>query len=267
MTRPDGKQIWLERNSRAHFDEQGRLLRVVGMVADITERKHAEEVISSVSRRLIEAQEAERARIARDLHDDFGQRLALLAVEFEQLKQISLNPGDEARTFIAELQKQVVGITTDIQTLSHELHPSRLEHLGLVAAIRGFCREFSEHQKVEVRFSHEGIPQAVPQDISLCLFRVLQEALHNAVKHSKMNQFDVDLRGTSDFIGLTIHDGGVGFDPTTAMKGPGLGLTSMQERLKLVYGELTIDSQVNQGATIRARVPLPALGKPMPEAS
>jgi len=151
--------------------------------------------------------------------------------------------------------------------LSHELHSARLEYLGITAAMKGFCREFSEKQHVEIDFRNDDVPGCLPPDISLCLFRVLQEALHNAVKHSKMNQFDVDLRGTSDFIGLTIHDGGVGFDPTTAMKGPGLGLTSMQERLKLVYGELIIDSQVSRGATIRARVPLPALGKPMPEAS
>jgi signal transduction histidine kinase len=121
--------------------------------------------------------------------------------------------------------------------------------------MKGFCRELSKKCKVEIHFSHTDVPEIMSADISLCLFRVLQEALHNAVKHSGVHRFDVNLYGTSDEVSLTIRDSGVGFEAKTAMKGSGLGLISMQERLKLVNGELSIDSQRKRGTEIRARVP------------
>jgi len=127
--------------------------------------------------------------------------------------------------------------------------------MDMVHAMRGFCKELSEQHNVDIHFGHEDIPGSVPPEISICLFRVLQEALHNAVKHSKVRLFDVEARGTSNAIFLTVRDAGLGFDPEYAMKGHGLGLTSMQERLKLVNGELSIHSQPKRGTSVHARVP------------
>jgi PAS domain S-box-containing protein len=255
MVRPDGSAIWVERSSRAHFDEHGKMLRIVGMVTDITERKRAEEALANVSRRLIEAQEQERFRIARELHDDIGQRLALLAVELEELHQNPpILPGIRSR--MGELHKQASEIATDIQTLSHELHSSKLEYLGIAAAMRGFCKQFSEQQDVEIDFRSHDLPGSLPQDISLCLFRVLQEALHNSAKHSGVRHVEVRLWGTSDEIDLTVRDSGAGFDSEAAKESRGLGLTSMAERLKLLRGTLSIQSQPKRGTTIHARVPL-----------
>src|SRR5271168_2019254 len=255
MARPDGSVIWVERTGRAHFNEQGKMLRVVGMVADITESKQAEAALADVSRRLIDAQEQERRRIARELHDDIGQRLALLAVRLEQLH---LDPPDlpEVRIRIRELQAQTSEIATDIQTLSHELHSTKLEYLGPVAAMRGHCQELGEQTKVKVDFNSQDLPSPMPPDISLCLFRVMQEALRNALKHSGARHVDVDLWGTPDEVHLSVSDRGVGFDSEAAKRGRGLGLVSMEERLKLHKGTLSIESKPKRGTTIHARVPL-----------
>jgi PAS domain S-box-containing protein len=254
VIRNDGSLIWMEKSGRAFFDNAGAMLRMIGMTADITERKLAEEVLSSFSRKLIEAQESERKRIARDLHDDIGQRLALLAVTIEQVKQ-SITSKDEVLGYLKELQTLTTEISADIQDISHELHSAKLEHLGIVTAMNGFCKELSGQQKVNIIFKHENIPSSLPQEVSLCLFRVLQEALHNAVKYSGVRDFKVMLRGVANKIHLTIHDSGVGFDPEIAMRGQGLGLTSMQERLKLVNGEISIESHPQRGTTIHASVP------------
>ena len=143
-----------------------------------------------------------------------------------------------------------------MQALSHELHSPRLLHLGVVAAMRGFCEELSGQKNVEIDFGYENVPGSVPPDVSLCLFRVLQEALHNAVRHSRVRHFDVHLRGTGDAVDLTVRDEGVGFDVDAASRGLGLGLTSMKERLKLVGGELVIESQSARGTTVLARAPV-----------
>ena len=255
MIRPNGEVLWVERNSRAYFDAHGRVLRIIGMAADITQRKRGEEALSSISRRLIQAQEAERARIARDLHDDIGQRLALMAVTVEQLTHTRSRASDEGRSLLDSLQTQTAEISASVQAIAHELHSSRLQHLGVVAALKGFCAELSTQQKVEVDFSYADVPPGVPAETSLCLFRVGQEALHNAVRHSGVRQFEVQLRGTTDALQLTVRDKGLGFDPENAIDGRGLGLTSMKERLKLVGGELLIESRSTRGTTIVARVP------------
>jgi signal transduction histidine kinase len=246
----------LEKSGRAFFDAQGRMLRMIGIVADINERKLAEAALASMSQRLIEAQEQERTRIARELHDDIGQRLALLAIELEELQQNSPDLPVEVRSRVVELQKQTSHIATDIQSLSHELHSSKLQYLGIAVAMRSFCKEFGEQQKVEIDFEIHDLPSPLSPAISLCFFRVLQEALHNAAKHSRVRHFEVRLWGTSGEIHLTVRDSGAGFDTDAARKGRGLGLTSMQERLKLVDGELSIDSHLKGGTTIHARVPL-----------
>jgi len=239
-----------------HPQRRGQdLIGAVVAFVDITTRKLADAALASVSGKLIEAQEQERSRIARELHDDIGQRLALLAIELAQLQKSSSNPLDFPVT-ISKLQQQTSEIAADIQSLSHQLHSSRLEYLGLAAALRGFCQEFGEQQKVEVDFETRDLPTALPSDTSLCFFRVLQQGLHNAAKHSGVRHFKVRLWGTRDEIHLTIGDSGVGFDRNEAKAGQGLGLISMQERLKLLKGTLSIESRPLHGTTIRASVPL-----------
>jgi PAS domain S-box-containing protein len=232
---------------------------VVGAVVafiDITEQKRAVAALASVSQRLIEAQEQERTRIARELHDDIGQRLALLAIKLEQLHLNSPDVPPEVRTHTGELWKLSVDIATDIQSLSHELHSTKLQHLGIAAAIRGFCKEFSEQQNVEIDFQTHDLPSLLPPDTSLCFFRVLQEALHNSAKHSGVRHFEVRLWGASDEIHLTVSDSGAGFDIEGTKPTRGLGLISMEERLKALNGTFSIESQPKRGTTIHARVPL-----------
>ena len=228
----------------------------LSVIADITERKLAEEAISSFSRRLIEAQETERTRIARELHDDINQRLAMVAVSLKILKQDLPNSEQKTSRRIEETCAQVSELESDVQALSHRLHPSKLEYLGLEAAASSLCRELSERQNVKIDFRCDGLPEDLSDDVSLCLFRVLQEALHNAVKYSGVDEFEVSLEYVSDEIQLRVHDSGAGFDPTLTTAEHGLGLTSMNERLKLVSGELSIHSRPQEGTTILARVPI-----------
>jgi PAS domain S-box-containing protein len=258
LLRPDGSLVWLERTGHAFFDEHGRMVRMIGMVADVTERKLAEEALSKVGGRLIEAHEEERSRIARDLHDDIGQRLALLVINLEGLEKELPDSAVVVRNRLHEQLKRVHEIAADAQAMSHQLHSSKLRLLGIVAAANSFCQEFSEQHKVKVDFTHSDIPPAVREEISLCLFRVMQEALNNAMKHSEVRHFEVDLRGASDEIHLTVRDAGVGFDREATKNNQGLGLISMQERVNLLKGTFSIESRPERGTTIHARLPLSA---------
>lgn len=256
LRRHDGEYRWIFDHGVPRFNANGSFAGYIGSVIDITERKQAEEALSSVSRRLIEAHEEERTWIARELHDDINQRIALLAVNLERLKrELPASPA-AVRQGLAGIGEQVSDIASDIQALSHRLHSSRLEYLGIAAAASSFCKELSEKQGVEIDFHSEDLPKNLPREIALCLFRVLQEALQNAVKHSGSHRFEVSLAAALNAIQLTVRDSGIGFDPEEAIRGQGLGLTSMKERLKLVYGELSIDSVSQRGTLIRATVPL-----------
>jgi PAS domain S-box-containing protein len=228
----------------------------LSVIADITERKLAEELLAGFSGRLIDAQEAERTRIARELHDDINQRLAMVAVNLKTLRQDLPGSDVKLNRRIQDACEQVSGLENDIQALSHRLHSSKLEYLGLEAATASFCAELSGRQDAKIDLRCDAIPEDLPSEVSLCLFRVLQEALHNAVKYSGVGVFEVSLTGSPQEIELKVHDSGVGFDAKVASNGHGLGLTSMRERLKLVGGQLSIDSKPNQGTTVLARVPL-----------
>jgi PAS domain S-box-containing protein len=254
LRRYDGEYRWVLDIGVPRFNQDGSFAGFIGSCVDVTDRKLAEEALSGVNRKLIEAQERERTRIARELHDDIAQRLALLTVELGQFDSPHL-PADVGSR-IGELRIQSSEIAADVQSLSHELHSSKLEYLGIATAMRGFCREFSEQQKVEIEFENHDLPSPLSPDISLCLFRIMQEALHNSAKYSGVRHFEVRLCGTSDEIYLTVSDSGAGFDVKAAKEGRGLGLTSMEERLKLVRGTISIESQPKRGTTIHARVPL-----------
>jgi len=256
LRRHDGEYRWVYDEGVPRFSRDGTFAGYIGACTDITEHKIAEEALSSVSRRLIEAQDQERAGIARELHDDISQRLALVAMDLDRQNHSLHATAEELRLGIGETYKQVSDLVSDIHAMSHQLHSSKLDSVGLAAAAAGFCRELSERQRVLIDFSSQGIPKKVPETISLSLFRVLQEALQNALKHSGAKQFRVSLVGSMNEIQLTICDEGRGFDVERVTMGTGLGLTSMKERLKLVGGELALDTQLQRGTTIHARVPL-----------
>jgi PAS domain S-box-containing protein len=254
--REDGTTAWVRWEIRPWKTPNGIVGGILIFAEDITHYKQMEEAISGVSRRLIEAQERERARIARDLHDDICQQLALVSIELEQVQGKLPDSVSEPRSKVEEVRNRIVDISTDVQMMSHELHSAKLSYLGTAVAMKSFCREFGEHHKFEIDFESRDLPRQLAPDVSLCLFRVLQEALHNAGKHSGVKRFEVQLWGTSEEVHLTISDLGSGFDAEAAMQGRGLGITSMQERLKLVKGDLSITSQPKRGTTIHARVPL-----------
>ena len=252
MIRPDGMAIWVERNSRAYFDREGHMTRMVGMVADVTERKRTEQDLAEVTGKLIQAQEQERSRIGRDLHDDIGQRLAMLTVELDQLEKIPA----EIPSRVRSLHESALEITNDVQTLSHELHQSsKLKVLGVVKSLTSWCREFSTHQNLQIDFRAD-VATALPVDLGLCLLRVLQEALHNVVKHSGVTKVEVELAEKSGEVRMSIADSGKGFEPEQAVQGRGLGLTSMRERVRLLNGTITIDSKLARGTRISVRIPL-----------
>jgi signal transduction histidine kinase len=226
------------------------------LAALVEDRKLAAEALATVSRRLIDAQEKERTRIARELHDDIGQRMAVIAIELDQLRKESADVPASVRMRLNQLREQASEIATDLHSLSHELHSSRLEYLGIAAAMRGFCNEFGKQQELEIDFKSEGLPDSLDPNISLCLFRVLQESLNNSAKHSGARHFEVRLWGAFQAIHLTVGDSGVGFDRERSKHTTGIGLISMQERLKLLNGTFSIESSPKSGTTIHARIPL-----------
>jgi PAS domain S-box-containing protein len=257
LRRHDGEYRWVSDRGVPRFNLDNSFAGYIGSCIDVTDRRLAQESLSDISRKLIKAQEEERAWIARELHDDINQRIALVTVNLERLQKDfpSLAPAASGQR-LEEIRELLSGLGSDVQALSHNLHSSKLEYLGIVAATASFCKELSEEHGVEVRLQTDKISTKLPPEIALCLFRVLQEALQNALKHSGSRHFEVRLRGTTDRIELTVGDAGVGFDPEEAITRSGLGLTSMKERLKLVHGELFIDSQPGRGTVIRATVPL-----------
>jgi PAS domain S-box-containing protein len=255
VKRHDGEYRWLIDSGTPRFNPDGSFAGYIGSCIDETDRRAAEEVLRNVSRKLIEAQEKERKRIARELHDDINQRLAMLAIELQQLDS---SPIFQTRRHerIERLLKRTTEISSDLQALSHELHSVTLEHLGLAAAMRSFCNDLARHQKVKVDFTERNFPGSVPPDIALALLRVLQEGVHNAVKHSGVRKFQVELVGGPREIQLTVRDFGAGFDPQQAAKGEGLGLMSMKERILPFKGTLSIASKPKQGTELVVRIPI-----------
>ena len=247
--RKDGT-TWLRWEIRPWYNTEGLPGGMLIFSEDITRSKQMEEAFSGLSRKLIEAQEQERKRIGRELHDDINQRLAILAIELEQLRDNPAKVGSRLR----ELWKQTIELSNDVQALSHDLHSSKLEYLGVVAGIKSWCREFGERQRMEIEFKSD-VASVLPLEVGLCLFRILQEALHNALKYSGTKRVEVQLAEDSNEVHLIVRDSGRGFDIEAARQGRGLGLTSMQERVRLVSGTISIESKPMGGTTIDVRVP------------
>jgi PAS domain S-box-containing protein len=256
LRRHDGEYRWTVSTGVPRYDGEGSFTGYVGTAIDVTESKLAEDVLSTVSRRLIAAHEEERIRLARDLHDDIGQQLVLLQLYLEVVRQRVEIPMPALGQEIGSAIETVTMLSRDVQNLSRRLHSTQLKQVGLEAAARAVCAELSERTAVDVRFQSESSAAILPDDVSLCLYRVLQEALQNAVKHSRSRHIDVWLGSDASSVELIVRDSGIGFDPNAASQGRGLGLVAMKERLKLVGGDLTIDARHAAGTTIRARVPL-----------
>lgn len=256
MVGNDGGVAWVQ-NLVSVVSESGVAGRMHGFMIDISERKRAEEALKFLGSRLIAAQEEERKRIARELHDDLNQRMAVLSIELAQLSQkIEKSPGLRKRVHKIQLQAQE--ISTDIHRLSYKLHPSKLDHLGLAAAVNSLCDEVSLRQsgKLRVHFHQSGVPADLPKDVTLCLFRIAQETLRNCVRHSGADFVQVVLTKTDQTIRLSISDNGCGFETGSDVMDRGLGFISMHERLRLVGGDIKICSQPRHGTRIDVLVPL-----------
>ena len=255
LRRRDGEYRWVLDSGVPQFNLDRSFVGYIGSCVDVTDNKRAEESIASVNRRLIAAQEAERARIARELHDDINQRLALLVVQIEQYSEDGTgSAGETLRP--AHLSRRIGEISDDIQAIAHDLHSSKMEHLGVLVAMRSFCADFARQQGLKVDFEIDNAPLRLPHEVSLALFRILQESLHNALHHSQGRHFKVELGATSDDVYLRVRDWGVGFDLESEESHKGLGLVSMRERVRFINGTIEIESKPMNGTTVLVRVPL-----------
>ena len=257
LRRSDGQYRWVLNLGVPRYDTSNRFVGYIGCCIDIEERRAAEAAVVEVSGQLIAAQEEERARIARELHDNLSQRMAMLEIGLQQLRTKPSELSHMAKKHLNDVEKIANEISSDIHHLSHRLHPSKLHNLGLVVALHGLCNEMSEQSGVKIHFTYRAVPRALPSDISLCLYRISQEALNNVVRHSSAREATLELSRKNHTIGLCISDAGLGFNPEQVQEKAGLGLVSMRERLRLVGGQLSIVSEPFHGTQVCARVPLP----------
>jgi PAS domain S-box-containing protein len=256
LRRYDGEYRWIVDYGVPRFGSHGVFCGYVGSCIDITERKLSEISLQKLTGRLIHAQEEERARIARELHDDISQRMAFLQIGLEQFEQSTPTLTSADRKQMHNLSEVASEISTDLHSMSHQLHPAKLDLQGLVPTMAAFCREFSNQHEFQVMFLHHDVPGQIPKDVALCLFRVVQEALRNIAKHSNAPDAKVELSAQGGGINLCISDSGGGFSPESVHVKAGLGLISMRERLRLIGGQLAIESQPSEGTQIRVHVPL-----------
>ena len=229
---------------------------IAALLVQMARRRKAEQgmrlsqaELRRLSGRLLQTQEGESRRIARELHDDLGQGLALLTVQMDLLRQKLPEAG------MQDLLRQARLLSSSVHELSHNLHPAKLEQLGLAAAIGSLCVELSHRHGLKIKFAENQIPSAIPPETALCLYRVAQEGLANSIKHSGAQHIQVELGGTTDRIALRIVDDGTGFDPKLMQGTGGLGLVSMRERVFPLGGEVVIDSRPSGGTRVDVRVP------------
>ncbi len=257
---PDSTVRWIAARGRIEFDQNGKPRQLRAISIDITERRRAEDEARDLSGRLITAHEDERARLARALHDDVTQRLALLAIDAGQ-KEKGL--GDTiAGQAMRSIRHDLVQLSDDVHSLSYALHPAILEDLGLIEALKAECAQFGAVEGIPTSLRATDDIDQPTQAVSLCLYRVAQEALRNVARHSGASSVEIALRAADGGLELAVRDNGVGFDPTRKQGRPSLGLAGMRQRLALVDGELLINSTPGGGTSIVARAPLKPGGAP-----
>ena len=264
----DGNRRLIAWSNTVLQNSDGSVEYVIGTGVDITERQRAEaelhenavalgrnqEALRALTAQLIHAQEEERKRIARELHDDLNQKLAVLGMELGKLEQPLRFP-DQLPERLRSLQDSLGNLSDDVRNMAYRLHPATLEYLGLEAALRSECAQFSEREGLEVEFTSRNLPDSFSEDVSLCLYRVAQESLWNIAKHAAAGKVRVTLAGEENGSRFCVEDTGGGFDPEQAKDNGGLGLVSMEERVRLVKGSLTVQSKPGHGTRVEVWVP------------
>jgi PAS domain S-box-containing protein len=255
---PDGSIRYLHTVGHPIVNASGDLIEFVGTTMDVTERRRTEQALEELAGRLIFAQEEERSRIGRELHDHVSQRLGLLAIRLDQLRAHAdvTSPVAAAIDAIREGTRE---IERDVHGLSRRLHSSTLDYLGLVPALQRLVEDFSARHGIPVALAHESMPSPLPSSVALCLFRVAEESLANVAKHSQARSVRVRVHGAADGIRLSIDDDGIGFAIAHATIRSGLGFVSMQERLRMLRGTVRIESAPARGTTIDAWIPAASL--------
>jgi PAS domain S-box-containing protein len=274
----DGRYRWLLASGVPKYGPDGSFAGYIGCDVDITERRGAEDriressaaleqshrEIQQLAGRLIEAQDTERARIARDLHDDVSQQLAGVSIAFSGLKQRLGESGisEELQQELVALQQQTLTLARNVRQLSHDLHPTVLQHLGLEKALTSYCGELERSHGVVMRCDAKGDLASIGPEAGLCMYRIAQEALRNVVAHAGASRAEVRLFRSGDDAEITIADDGGGFDVNDPERRKGLGLVSITERAKLAGGTISIETGLNQGTRVRATIPLSGRLKP-----
>lgn len=264
IIRPDLTVRTVSAQGEVYRDEQNNPIRMLGTALDISERRQIENELrykhkdlQKLAGRLISTQEEELRRLARELHDDLTQRLAVLAIDIGNLElQFKDDLPEPAIKQVSQIKANVIKISGDVHNLSRDLHPSILEDLGLVRAIQSQCNDFSSRMGIAVVFTPKNVPVSLPHPISLTIYRIIQEGLSNIASYAKTKNAYVFLEELENNILLSVRDTGVGFDPAKVKLQAGLGLGSMRERVRLVDGSLSITSEPGKGTDIEVKIPL-----------
>jgi two-component system CheB/CheR fusion protein len=259
----DGSRRVIASSSIGRCGADGAVRQIISTGIDITPRKLAqdalrrsEEQLRRLMADLITTQEEERKRVARELHDDMNQRMAMLSNEVATLEQTPSGSARLIRKQLRSLRERADQLSDDLRSTAHRLHPSALEHFGLVAAVESHCSDFMKLHGIQVKLTHRSVPESIPAEVSLCLYRVTQECLHNVAKHSGAREAGVAIEGDKDGILLSVTDSGTGFDPSLVADQSGLGIVGIRERVRLVDGVVSINSQPGRGTQIDVRVPM-----------
>jgi len=243
-------------------DKTGSPLFMFVSFLDITSRKEAEEAtrksqnsLRFLAGKLITAQEEERRRLAREMHDDLTQRLALLAIDTGKLEIESQQDNSPMSAKLQEMKKKIIQLSKDIHDISRQIHPAILDDLGLVDAIRSECDIFTQREEIHVEYEANNIPSTIPRNVAICIYRITQESLRNIAKHAETDKASVSLIGLEGNLLLTVRDNGIGFDAKQIHGQKGIGITSMQERVRLIEGEFSLQSQPGEGTVIKVKAP------------
>jgi len=264
IQRPNGEIRWIEHACQPVFDQKGKKRGVRASNRDITRRKQSEESLKAISEeagllagKLLNAQELERARVARELHDDITQRLAVMNIEVDNLEMQHQSLAEPLKEKLQQLGIDLGELSSDIHMISRQLHPSILYELGLIKAIETECNNYTRLRRISPTLDLDNTIKDVPKEIALCIYRILQEGLRNIGKHARASDIQVRLYMRKNTICLFIKDNGIGFDSASAKERAGIGLASMVERARLVNGDLSIESGTEIGTTIKLKIPIP----------